>query len=136
MIRCVSYRWAGALCALVNVAVAAPLGTGFSFQGQIKHNGSPLNGTKTLRFSLWDAQSTTPGMGGSQLGNNQIIPLVPVSNGLFVVPLNAAGEFGADAFNGDARFLQVEVCETTNCSVRTILSPRQMITAVPYALQT
>src|SRR2546425_1169877 len=85
---------------------ATPLGTGFTYQGQLKQNGGPLNGTKTLRFSLWDAPSTSPGAGGNQLGNRQPLTDVPVSNGTYTVTLNAGGEFGATAFNGDNRFLQ------------------------------
>lgn len=37
-------------------------------------------------------------------------PAVPVSNGLFTVLLNGNGEFGANAFNGSARWLQIQVC--------------------------
>jgi hypothetical protein len=52
---------------------------------------------------------------------------VPVTDGLFTVQLNAGGDFGANAFNGDERWLQISV----NGSA---LSPRQSLTPAPYAL--
>jgi hypothetical protein len=55
-------------------------------------------------------------------------------NGLFTVQLNGGGEFGANAFKGDARWLQIEVCSNPSCTAQTVLSPRQAITATPYAL--
>src|SRR5262249_51355595 len=67
---------------------ATPLGTGFTYQGQLRQNGSPVTGTRNLRFSLWDAQSTSPGVGGDQLGASQTLDNVSVSGGLFTVTLN------------------------------------------------
>jgi hypothetical protein len=59
---------------------------------------------------------------------------VPATNGLFVVQLNDAGQFGANAFNGDARWLQVEVCSDASCSGSpTVLAPRQPVTPTPYS---
>src|SRR5262249_6191682 len=37
------------------------------------------------------------------------------------------------AFNGQARWLQVEVCSDSSCNSRTVLSPREAISAAPYA---
>src|SRR5262245_4186491 len=80
---------------------STPLGSGFTYQGQLKKNASPVNGTANLRFSLWDAPSTSPGVGGTQIGNRQQLSSVPISNGVFTVTLNAAGEFGPSAFSGE-----------------------------------
>lgn len=110
--------------------LAAPLGTGFTYQGQLNQNGSPVNGTAHLRFSLWD------GAGGLsfQLGASQIVANVPVTNGLFSVQLNGGGEFGLGAFSGEACWLQVEVCSDGSCSGSPIvLAPRQPVTAAPYS---
>src|SRR3989442_3065833 len=115
-------------------AVSTPLGTGFTYQGQLILNGSPYNGTATLRFSLWDAAgSGSPPVGGAQIGSSQLLVNVPVTNGLFVVELNDAGTFGPNAFNGDARWLQVEVCTDVSCTSGTVLAPRQQIRATPYS---
>lgn len=104
---------------------AAPPSTGFTYQGRVTQNGVPFNGTASLAFSLWDAATSPPGV---QLGTRQVLSGVNVTLGVFTVELNAAGQFGPSAFNGDARWLQVEVNGTT-------LSPRQPLTAVPYALK-
>lgn len=118
----------GALTFLATSASSAPLGTEFTYQGQLVQNGSPVNGLTTLRFSLWNAVSS-----GSQIGASQLLANVAVAGGLFTVQLNGAGQFGATAWNGDARWLQVEVCADPACSASTPLSPRQPVTAAPYA---
>jgi hypothetical protein len=83
-------------------------------------NGQPYSGSANLVFKLFDASS-----GGNLLGT-QTLSGVDVSDGLFTVLLNASGEFGATAFNGDSRWLEV----TAN---GTLLTPRQALTATPYA---
>ena len=82
----------------------AALGPGFTYQGQLKNGAAPYSGSCNLQFSLWDAQSS-----GTHIGSTQTIPGVPVNNGLFTVLVNSAGQFGASAFNGQERWLQVEV---------------------------
>lgn len=101
-----------------------PLGTAFTYQGQLKQGGNPVNDTCDFQFSLWDAVS-----GGTQVGTTQT-KTVSVSNGLFTV---ADPDFGAGAFQGDARWLGIAV----KCSGEggyTTLDPRQPLTATPYAL--
>jgi hypothetical protein len=84
---------------------------------------------------LWDAAGVgSPPVGGSQIGASQLLANTAVVNGLFHVQLNAGGQFGADAFNGQARWLQVEVCADAGCGTLTVLSPRQPLTAAPQAL--
>jgi hypothetical protein len=103
---------------------AAPVAPGFTYQGQLKQNGSPVNGPTHLQFSLWDAIT-----GGNLVAPFQVISDVPVANGLFTVELN----FGAFAFNGDERWLQIEICADAGCTSTTLLNPRQRLTATPYA---
>lgn len=106
-----------------------PLSPGFTYQGQLNQNGVPVDGAVHLRFSLWNAATD-----GAQLGSNQPVADVPVANGVFTVILNASGEFGASAFDGEARWLQIEVCNNAGCDNPTLLDPRQEITAAPYAI--
>src|SRR3989304_1874395 len=109
---------------------AAPLGTAFTYQGQLKEDGVPIDGTAHLRFSLWDAAGNgSPPVGGGQIGASQLLANVAVTNGLFTVPLNGGDQFGANAFNGEARWLQVEVCADAGCGTLTILAPPQPLTA-------
>ena len=84
--------------------------------------GEPVNGFCNFGFSLWDALS-----GGIQIGDPETASNVLVSDGLFTVDLN----FGASAFQGEARWLQIVV----NCGGgATTLSPRQPLSPAPYAL--
>jgi len=105
------------------VSIQANLGTAFTYQGQLKKNGSPVNSTCDFQFSLYDAAS-----GGSLIGV-QTITGITVTNGLFTVQL----DFGAGAFQGNARWLQIAVKCTGDASYNT-LSLRQPLTPSPYAL--
>jgi hypothetical protein len=117
------------------VAVATPLGRSFTYQGELNQSGTPVDGTVHLRFSLWDAAGAgTPPTGGTQIGSSQIVANVSVDDGLFTAEINAGDQFGASAFNGQARWLQIEVCTDGSCTSSTVLGPRQALTAAPYAL--
>jgi hypothetical protein len=122
-------KWGPLVAILAAIRVeGAPLGSEFTYQGRLEQNGVPVTGSSTLRFSLWDASS-----GGTQIGTSQLLAGVPVADGLFTVMLDGAAQFGAAAWNGDARWLQVEVCTDPACASSTVLSPRQAVTAAPYA---
>src|SRR5262245_47553915 len=113
---------------LCSVALATPLGTSITYQGQLKNAGQPANGNFNLVFTLWDAAgSGSPPSGGLQIGSPDNEPRTPVSNGLFTVQLNDTNQFGATAFDGNARWLQISVNGTT-------LGPRQLLAATPYAM--
>jgi hypothetical protein len=105
------------------VGVQAALGTAFTYQGQLKKAGNPVNGTCDFQFSLYDAAS-----GGSPIGV-QTTTGITVTNGLFTVQL----DFGAGAFQGDARWLEIAVKCTGDAGYVT-LSQRQPLTPAPYAL--
>ena len=113
-----------------HTVTAAPLGTGFTYQGQLNQSGSPVTGLSHFRFSLWDASA-----GGTQVGTSQVVSNVLVTGGIFTVELNAGAQFGGLPFDGDARWLQVEVCTNAGCSATTVLTPRQPLTGTPYAHQ-
>ena len=107
------------------VIASSPLGTGFTYQGFLKDDGSPANGAYDLEFRLFDAATD-----GAQVGTLVAHDDVSVTNGLFVVQL----DFGTDAFNGDARCLEIGVSTDRATISPTLLAPRQALTAAPYAL--
>jgi hypothetical protein len=106
--------------------VEAATGTGFTYQGLLNQSGMPANGTFTFQFLLYDAATA-----GTQIGSTQTKTIL-VSNGLFTTVLNDAGEFGSSAFNGEARYLEIRVSDNGGTSYTT-LTPRQSLTAAPYA---
>lgn len=115
-----------AACLLITASVAAaPLGTGFTYQGSLKANGNAApDGTYDLRFTLFASDS-----GGMALAGPLTFPAQPVSGGVFTVSL----DFGA-GFDGQARFLQVEVRGPGDPDF-VALQPRQPVTPTPYALR-
>ena len=101
-----------------------PLGTAFTYQGRLTGAaGLPVDGACDLRFSLWDDPEA-----GSQAGPTLDIPGVAVAGGLFTVPL----DFGP-VFDGAALWLEIAV-RCGDDPDYTLLSPRQALTAAPYAI--
>ena len=112
-----------------------PLGTGFTYQGELKNSGSPVTGLCDFNFSLWDSSgSGIPPTGGTLIGAADVQTNVPVTNGLFTVTLNAGGQFTVQAFQGDLRYLQIAVRCPAGSGSYTTLGPRQSLTAAPYAM--
>ncbi|MBI4718827.1 MAG: hypothetical protein HY763_13555 [Planctomycetes bacterium] len=105
---------------LTGVMSAAAFGqpTSFTYQGQLKQAGLPVNGTVNLEFSLWDADA-----GGNLVAGPLSRPNTQVTDGLFSVLL----DFPPAVFNGARRWLEVTVDGTP-------MSPRQELTGVPYAI--
>lgn len=104
--------------------------TMITYQGRLSDNGAAANGPHDLQFQLFNAAS-----GGVQVGATLCRDGVSIADGLFTVQL----DFGAQ-FDGNARFVQIGVREDAtpgNCGSGsyTALTPRQQITATPYALK-
>ncbi len=113
------------LALAAGVALAqTPLGTAFTYQGQLQNGGSPENGSCDLQFTLFDAAT-----GGSQIGGTLTRSGVAISNGLFTVTL----DFGTGAFGGNARWLEIAVACPSGSGFTT-LAPRQELTPSPNAV--
>lgn len=108
------------------LTVAEPMGTVFTYQGRLSENGTPANGTYEMTFALFDDANE-----GTQVGAALTNSVVPVNNGFFAIEL----DFGDGAFNGEARWLQIEVRSNGLAVPFTPLTPRQALTPTPYALQ-
>ena len=112
------------LLALSSAAVKAQTTT-FTYQGRLSDSSTAANGTYDLGFALFDAAS-----GGTQIGAAITRPAVNVSNGIFTVQL----DFGAGAFTGANRFLEIAVKRPADTDFTT-LTPRQPVTSTPYSIQ-
>lgn len=106
------------------------VGGAFTFQGVLAQNGEPVDDYCDFLFGLYDDPVLDGPVGATVSLNN-----VPVVEGRFTVVLNAADEFGTDAFTGRARWLEIAVrCPAGSKFPFETLSPRQPLTAAPYAL--
>ena len=108
-------------------AGAAPVGTGFTYQGQLKQGGAPYNGTADFEIRLFETSGGVTQVAGPLLATN-----VTVAQGVFTVDI----DFGAVVFNGDERWLQIAVTapSTNGAGPFTTLVPRQAVKPAPYAL--
>lgn len=100
------------------------MGSGFTYQGSLKDGANPANGQYDLSFSLYDAAT-----GGTLVNGPFLVTNQTVTDGLFTVTLH----FGPEAFQGDERWLETAV-RPTGGGPWTPLTPRQPITAAPYAM--
>ena len=107
-----------------DMAASTPLSTSFTYQGRLTDGGAAANGDYDFEFKLYEDPSGT-----GQVGSTVAVGEKTVSNGLFTVQL----DFGA-VFAGDARYLEIGVRPGSSSGAYTTLSPRQEITAAPYAL--
>jgi hypothetical protein len=103
-----------------SAAWAGNPGSTISYQGRLLHDDQPVSGPLDLAFRLYDAPA----------GGNQIGPELTANgfdgfddSGVFVIDL----DFGAGAFTGQPRWMEIEVEGST-------LVPRQPVLPVPYAL--
>jgi hypothetical protein len=99
--------------------------TAFTYQGRLSDNNLSANGNYDFEFKLFTALT-----GGTQDGTSRQVMNVPVTNGTFTVLI----DFGAGAFPGADRFLEIAVKPAGSGSFTT-LSPRQQVTMTPYAIK-
>jgi hypothetical protein len=110
------------ICLTSAITHADPVGTAFTYQGQLSANGVPANGTYDFVFTLFTNSVT-----GDQVGSFPATG-VPVTNGIFTSTI----DFGT-VFNGTAYWLGISV-RTNEAGSFTQLTPRQPITPTPNAL--
>lgn len=106
------------------VSSALSQGTAFTYQGQLRNNGIAANGTYDFEFWLYTTNTSGTPVAGP-VTNSSVV----VSNGLFTVTL----DFGNGPWTGATNWLQIAV-ETNSAIKFTLLSPRQQLTPVPYAV--
>ncbi|MCP4664510.1 MAG: hypothetical protein GY856_54695 [bacterium] len=107
------------------LAAAAPVDTSFSYQGLLTDGTAAANGLYDFEFRLYDDPEL-----GSPVGPVESRDAVEVVDGRFLVQL----DFGAGAVTGEARWLEIAVQPKNGGSGFITLSPRQQLTATPYAL--
>jgi hypothetical protein len=108
------------LATVLGASATAQISPSFTYQGELKQNGVPVDGSVGMVARLYDSAT-----GGTLLGQ-QGLGDVLVSDGLFNVLLNTGSEFGPTAFDGDQRWLEFAVGGQ-------VLSPRQKLTPAPFA---
>ncbi len=113
------------VCLLAAFATGAPLGTAFTYQGQLKDDGLPANAAYDFQFKLFDAATA-----GAQVGSTVLKGDVAVSGGQFMVSL----DFGSTPFGGQSRFLEIGVRPGASAGAYTLLGARQELTPSPNAL--
>lgn len=103
-------------------------GSAITYQGQLKLEGTGVDEPCDYIFRLYDAE-----FGGNLMGavGSEAAPIVvEVEKGVFTIML----DFGADAFDGGERWLEVLVRKSALGGGFTTLSPRQRLSPAPYAI--
>lgn len=107
-------------------ASAVPPENGFGYQGQLNQDGMPVDGTRDLRFRLYD-----DAVAGNLVGTVELFDLV-VTEGLFSVNL----DFGVTPWvTNEQLWLEVEAGPADGMQNYEIIA-RMKLSAVPYALNT
>jgi hypothetical protein len=115
-----------AFCGIFNGASLSAQSAAFVYQGRLDHETAPADGLYDLRFTLWNAPS-----GGGEVAGPIDTNALAVTDGLFIVTLN----FGAPAFSGAARWLEIGVKSNGVAGGHLALAPRQPLASTPYAVR-
>ena len=130
---CAWLRANGLACAFLASICALPLpvrpqalGTAFTYQGQLTESGKPVTGLFDLQICLFDGPSSpAPIACMPELGD------IPVEDGVFTVAL----DYGATAFVGQQRYIELRVRPGASSTGYTILAPRKLVRHAPEALR-
>ncbi|WP_223789334.1 TLD domain-containing protein [Marinicella meishanensis] len=116
----------GLFCWLLLQPVHAdPVGTGFTYQGQLTINGATTTGVYDFSFELHDAAQS-----GQSLGL-VIVEDLAVNNSIFTTEL----DFGDAPFMGEQLWLEIGVRDGGSVGGFQQMLPRQKLNASPYAIQ-
>ncbi|MHC4643614.1 MAG: hypothetical protein ACYS32_18385, partial [Planctomycetota bacterium] len=109
--------------------IPTSMGTGFTCQGRLMDDNNPADGLYDFKFKLYDSPDPVFAV---QLEMTIDINDFDVIDGQFAVEL----DFGGGMFDGDGRWLEIGVRpgDSNDPNAFVILSPRQELTAIPYAL--
>ncbi len=99
-------------------------GSAFTFQGRLTSSGSPVYGAYDVTFTLKDSA-----VGGSSISTPNVVAPLGITNGLFTTVL----DFGAAAFDGAPRWLEIGMRTNGSSAAYNLLLPRTAINATPYA---
>lgn len=113
-----------ALFAFAGQLAAQTVGSAVTYQGELTDNGTPASGSYDFEFALYDTPS-----GGTAIDTIDASDIAVVA-GL----VNASIDFTDVPFNGQALYVEVRVRAGGSSGEYTVLSPRQSLSAVPYAL--
>lgn len=115
-----SLLWLGLCLCCLSLTAAEPA---FRFEGGLTDGGLPANGNYDLTFRLFDAVT-----GGTSAGIHTNAT-VEVTAGVYEVLL----PFPPTVLNFANRWIEVAARPAGSVNGRTVLSPRSLLTAVPYA---
>lgn len=114
------------ILAVMSVKSIVAQTTSFNFQGRLNDGSSPANGQYDLQFKLWDAITA-----GGQIGPTLSRPGLTLVNGVFSTTL----DWGASAYGGGFRFLEIGVKPFNSPNGYVVLGARQQIMSVPLAVR-
>jgi hypothetical protein len=115
-----------ALLAFSHMAAGDPVGTTFTYQGRLDHNGAPASGSFDLKFELYDAAAD-----GNLMGPAVELPAQNIAGGLFTADL----DFGGPAvFDGTAYWVQM-FAKTADAVDYMAVPGRTAVRTAPYAIQ-
>jgi len=103
---------------------ADPVGSGITYQGQLTDSGLPANGDYDFQFALYTSESD-----GAAVDTIEV-PDLAVTGGL----INATLDFTDVPYSGQALWIEVSVRPGASTDPYTTLTPRQALSAAPYAL--
>jgi len=116
----------GCLLAISFFAHADVVGTTFTYQGELQQLGAPANGAFDFQFNLYDVSTD-----GDPITNAIQVDDSIVAVGVFTVEL----DFGSAAFDGNQLWLEIAVRDGLSDGDFSTLTPRQLITAAPFAVR-